>query len=204
MQATFIIESEINRLSLSNYTEADLTPQKTYSEEDLVELLNTGNQQLFGVLYDNYSKALYGIIKKVIEDDAVAEDLLQESFIKIWNNRLLYDTSKGRLFTWMVTIARNSSIDYLRSKQNKFDEKINRGDKTLNEVNKSNKVETSVDHIGLKKVISRLKDDHRTLIDLVYFEGYTQEEISKKLGMPLGTVKTKVRSALISLRKEIK
>ncbi len=180
-----------------------MTNQTKYSEEEMVELLSSSNQKLFGILYDNYSKALFGVIKKVIEDDAVAEDLLQESFIKIWNYRSFYSTSKGRLFTWMVTIARNCSIDYLRSKQNKFDEKMSRVDTNERDINFTKNVETPVDHIGLKKVLSRLKEDHRALIDLVYFEGYTQEEISKKLDMPLGTVKTRVRSALITLRKEI-
>jgi RNA polymerase sigma factor (sigma-70 family) len=181
-----------------------LTTQAKYSDESLVTLLISNNQQLFGVLYDSYSKALFGVIKKIIENDEVAEDLLQEVFIKIWNSRHAYESSKGRLFTWMVSIARNSCIDYLRSKQNRFDEKMNRSDITGWEINKLSNVETQVDHIGLNKVVNRLNEDYRRLIDLVYFEGYTQEEISKKLDMPLGTVKTRVRTALNTLRKEIK
>jgi RNA polymerase sigma-70 factor (ECF subfamily) len=181
-----------------------LANQTKHSEEDLVALLRSNNQQLFGVLYDSYSKALFGVIKGIIDKDTIAEDILQESFIKIWNSRSLYDASKGRLFTWMITIARNSSVDYLRSKQNKFDENVNNKEHTVEEINKTNNVETQVDHIGLTKVIGTLKEDHRTLIDMVYFEGYTQEEISIKLDMPLGTVKTRVRSALNTLRKEIK
>lgn len=182
----------------------NLTTQAKYSEEDLVALLSSNNQLLFGVLYDNYSKALFGVIKRIIEKDTIAEDILQESFIKIWNNRSLYDTSKGRLFTWMVSIARNSSIDYLRSKQNNFDEKADSVDTVAQEINKNNNVEMQVDHIGLKKIINALKEDYRALIDLVYFEGYTQEEISIKLDMPLGTVKTRVRAALITLRNQMK
>ena len=180
-----------------------LTTKVKYSEEEMVGLLKAADQQAFSVLYDNYSKALFGVVKKVISEEEVAEDVLQDVFVKIWNNRLMYDASKGRLFTWMLNIARNASIDYLRSKQNKFDEKIHRGEKSVYELNKTSSIETSVDHIGLKKVVSKLKEDHRVLIDLVYFEGYTQEEISKKLDIPLGTVKTRVRAALITLRKEI-
>lgn len=114
-----------------------MTTKVKYSEEEIVELLKTSDQQGFSVLYDNYSKALLGIIKKVIFEEEVAEDVLQEVFIKIWNYRLTYDASKGRIFTWMLNIARNSSIDYLRSKQNKFDEKIQRGENTVYEVNRT-------------------------------------------------------------------
>lgn len=170
----------------------------------MVAGLSSGNQQLFAVLYDNYARALYGIIKKVIDKDTIAEDLLQDTFIKIWNNRSSYDTSKGRLFTWMVTIARNSSIDYLRSKQNKFEEKVNKGENAIAEINKIRSVEIPIDQIGLKKVFNALNEDYRTLLNLAYFEGYTQAEISQKLDLPLGTIKTKIRSALITLRKEMK
>ena len=185
-------------------SEIYLTPKVKFNEEEMVELLLTANPQAFSVLYDNYSKALLGIIKKIILEEEVAEDILQEVFLKIWNNRSSYDASKGRLFTWMLNIARNCSIDYLRSKQNKFNEKIQRGEKSVNEINKTSGVETRVDHIGLKTVLNQLKEDHRILIDLVYFEGYTQDEISKKLDIPLGTVKTRVRAALITLREKIK
>lgn len=170
----------------------------------MVAGLTSGNQQIFAVLYDNYSRALYGIIKKVIDNDTIAEDLLQETFIKIWNNRYSYDFSKGRLFTWMVSIARNSSIDYLRSKQNKFEEKVNKGENALTEINKIRSVEIPIDQIGLKNVFSTLSQDHRTLINLAYFEGYTQAEISQKLDLPLGTIKTKIRTALTTLRNEMK
>lgn len=177
--------------------------QVIYNEEDLVRLLKSGDQKLFGILYDNYAKALLGMIKRRIENDTIAEDLLQETFIKIWDNRNNYDHSKGRLYTWMVTIAQNLCIDYLRSKQNKFDEKINNSEDIIREVNKTTHASTQVDHIGLNRVLNKLKEEQRKLIDLVYFEGYTQEEISKKLDMPIGTIKTRVRSALITLRKEL-
>ena len=180
-----------------------MTKQIIYNEEDSIRLLKSGDQQLFGTLYDNYARALLGMIKRRIENDTIAEDLLQETFIKIWDNRSHYDHSKGRLFTWMVAIAQNLSIDYLRSKQNKFDEKINRTEDIISEIDKTTHTATQVDHIGLNRVVTNLKEEQRKLIDLVYFEGFTQEEISKKLNLPLGTIKTRVRSALITLRKEM-
>jgi RNA polymerase sigma-70 factor (ECF subfamily) len=170
----------------------------------MVGLLKTGDEKAFSILYSNYSRALFGVIRKVIVDDTIAEDVLQDVFVKIWNNRSSYDSSKGRLYTWMLNIARNSSIDYLRSKQNRFDERIQRGENSVYEMHKTNAVQQNTDAIGLKSIVSQLKDDQRILIDLAYFEGYTQEEIAKKLDMPLGTVKTRVRTALIALRKIIK
>jgi RNA polymerase sigma-70 factor (ECF subfamily) len=180
-----------------------VTKQK-HTEEELVEMLKQGNRQAFSVLYDSYSRALLGVIKKNIPDDEIAEDVLQDSFIKIWNNRLMYDASKGRLYTWMLNIVRNTSIDYLRSKQNKMDEKIQRTDNTVHEVNRTNNTEQNIDRIGIKKIVDELKEDQRKLIDLAYFEGYTQEEIAEKLSIPLGTVKTRMRAALMVLRKLVR
>ena len=181
-----------------------LTTKKKYTEDDLVEMLKKSDQTLFSILYDNYSRALLGVIKKVIIDDEIAEDVLQDSFVKIWNNKSMYDSSKGRLYTWMLNIVRNTSIDYMRSKQNKFDEKIQRGENVVYEVNRTNNVEMNTDRIGIKTIVDSLKEDQRKLIDMAYFEGYTQEEIAEKLEIPLGTVKTRVRAALIVLRKLIK
>jgi RNA polymerase sigma factor (sigma-70 family) len=178
-----------------------LTTKVKYSEEELVSLLRTGNQLDFSVLYDCYSRAILGIIKKQITDDSVAEDILQDVFVKIWNHRTQYNSSKGRLFTWMLNIARNASIDHLRSKQNRNDQQTQGGEKGVYEMSLNAVEETASDHIGFKNVLNHLTSDQRKLIHLVYYEGYTQEEISNNLKIPLGTVKTRIRSALITLRK---
>ena len=172
-----------------------------YSEEEFVSLLKEGDEQAFSVLFDNYQRALSGVISGIIEDVDTVEDILQEVFVKIWNSRMMYDVSKGRLYTWMLNIARNSSIDHLRSKRNKFDEKIHRSANSVHQMDRANNVETAIDHIGLKKIVDQLKEEQRILIDMAYFRGYTQEEIAEELNLPLGTVKTRVRAALIVLRK---
>ena len=89
---------------------------KKYSEEELIYLLKNRDQPAFSYLYDNYSGALFGIIYKMLEDRELAEDVLQEAFVKIWNNFSNYDSLKGRLFTWMLNITRNLTIDTVRSK----------------------------------------------------------------------------------------
>ena len=89
---------------------------KKYSEEELIYLLKNRDQSAFSYLYDNYSGALFGVIYKMVENRELAEDVLQEAFVKIWNNFSNYDNLKGRLFTWMLNLTRNLTIDTLRSK----------------------------------------------------------------------------------------
>lgn len=174
-----------------------------YTEEDLVTLLQSKNEAAFTYLYDNYYGALYGIIYKMLEDNVLTEDVLQEAYVKIWNNILSYDRAKGRLFTWMLNITRNLTIDTIRSKGYKKQAKILNNEKTVDTISnvKSSDNPADFDAIGLKKHLLLLKSDQKLIIDMAYFEGYTQDEISKKLLMPLGTVKTKMRTAILELRK---
>ncbi len=174
-----------------------------YTEEELVIHLKSKDPAKFEIIYDYFSASLYGIINKILDNEEQAQDLLQDTFLKIWNNSFSYNPDKSRLFTWMLNIARNTSIDYIRSAQGKNEKKNQSADIYVNMLeNGINSCELH-NHIGLKKIISELKEEHRQIIDLVYFEGYTQDEISKKLNMPLGTVKTRSRSAIQTLRKAL-
>jgi len=173
---------------------------KKYSEDVLVSLLQRQDQQAFSYLYDNYSAALYGVIFKMVEAKELAEDILQEVFVKVWNNFSSYDNSKGRLFTWMLNITRNLAIDTLRSKGYKQQIKI-RGDENSVNTLSDRSGESKFDALGIRKHLSLLKTDQRQIIDLAYFGGLTQEEIAGHLSIPLGTVKTRMRAAIIELRK---
>jgi len=179
-----------------------LVPLSSYTDEQLVLLLKSKDQRAYIYLYDNYASALFGIIRRIIGDGEEANDVLQESFVKIWRNILQYDTTKGRLFTWMINIARNTAIDYKRSGQSKKDERTNSLEETESSAIDENFVTyIKTDHLGLQKIIDRLASDHRMIIELAYFQGYTQDEISKKLNIPLGTVKTRARAALAQLKQ---
>jgi RNA polymerase sigma factor (sigma-70 family) len=167
----------------------------------MVSLLKKRDMNAFGVLYDNYSAALYGVIFRIVNSEEVAQDLLQEAFVKIWKNAESYDAAKGRLFTWMLNIARNTAIDATRSKQFRQDAKIQSIDNSVGTVNRQSKVFTPVNHIGVKEVLGKLKEEHRIIIDMLYFGGYTQDEVAKELNMPLGTVKTRSRAAIQQLRE---
>ena len=173
-----------------------------YSEQELVMLLKQRQQSAFSYLYDNYSSALYTVVFNVVNDETIAADTLQDVFVKIWKQIETYDDTKGRLFTWMMNIARNAAIDTVRSKA--FQNSKQNNELTENNFAAAGTVQTNTDSIGLKKIVYTLKEEYRTLIELSYFQGYTQDEISKMLDIPLGTVKTRLRTALTQLRQQIK
>ncbi len=164
-------------------------------------MLQRRDEAAFAYLYDNYSGALNGIIFRMVENEQLREDILQEAFLKIWNNFSQYDTSKGRLFTWISNLTRNLTIDTLRSKGYKKQQQISRDENSVIGYQDKNYGVEKYDTIGLRKQINTLKPDQKVLIDMAYFSGYTQEEISKEIGVPLGTVKTRMRTAIIELRK---
>lgn len=169
-----------------------------YSEEELLGLLRARSRNGFNYLYDNYSDAVYAVILSIIPDRDHAADVLQEAFVKIWKQIDSYDSQKGRLYTWMVQIARNSAIDVVRSK--KF--QVNQQNRELSDsVYEKGTNDFNPDKIGLRQQVGQMKPEHKELIELSYFQGYTQEEMSEMLKVPLGTVKTRMRSALIQLRK---
>lgn len=158
------------------------------------------DQSAFAYLYENYGGALNGIIYRMVNDIAVAEDILQEAFLKIWNNFAQYDASKGRLFTWMANITRNLTIDTIRSKGYKNQQRT--GSIESSEYGGGdNNSPAKFDGLGINKSVGALRPEYKKLIDLAYYFGYTQEEISKQLDIPLGTVKTRMRSAINELRK---
>ena len=173
-----------------------------YTETELVALLKQRQQNAFGYLYDHYSGALYNVILAIVSDRELASDVLQEVFIKIWKQAESYDATKGRLFTWMMNIARNASIDLLRSKSYQN----SRQNRELSETvyDSAGVTATNIDLIGLRKLVHSMKEEYKVLVELSYFKGFTQDEISKMLNIPLGTVKTRLRAALLQLRELVK
>lgn len=175
----------------------------TYNEDQLIAGLLQQDQQVFSYLYDNYAPALNAVIYRMVEEKGLSEDILQEAFVKIWNNIKSYDKTKGRLFTWMVNLTRNLTIDTLRSKNYKKQTKISGDENIVGNIKDGNSGIEKFDSMGLAKQLSNLKPDQKMIIDLAYFNGLTQDEISKQLNIPLGTVKTKMRTAILELRKHL-
>lgn len=174
---------------------------QTYTEEELVQALRSKSREGYEILYKYFAPVLLGLAKKITRSETAAEDILQDSFIKLWEKADEYSAEKGRLFTWFSNIVKNKSIDYLRSKHVKY--KIQNPDDTVH-YNELLKTEIAVDHIGLIEVINKMKPEHKLVLETVYYGCRTHEEASEELQIPLGTVKTRIRSAIIHLRESLK
>ena len=170
-----------------------------YKEADLVLLLKQRDRSAFDYLYEQYSGALYAVVLNIITDRETASDILQDVFVKIWRQLDQYDPAKGRLFTWMLNIARNASIDFTRGKQFKNNRKNLDISDTIGHLPENISFDT--DRIGIAGIVKRLPGDYGKLITLAYFRGYTHDEIAKEENIPLGTVKTRIRKALIALKQ---
>jgi RNA polymerase sigma-70 factor (ECF subfamily) len=151
-------------------------------------------------LYDHYASALLGVIARIIRKEELAEEVLQDVFLKIWDRIDSYDPAKGKLFTWMLNIARNHAIDKTRSREFSKDKQTGDLSKFVRSIDTNDYVEQGIEAIGLQEVISGLPDDQRFVIDQHYLKGYTQAEISEEFNLPLGTVKTRMRLAMKVLR----
>lgn len=174
---------------------------KHIDEPVLIALLKQKDHAALAYLYDHYAPALYGVIKRIIKTEDVAEEVLQDTFIRIWDNTHSYDVEKGRLFTWILNIARNLSIDKLRSKEFSHKNKTDKLEDHVSLITPKAYVEQKIKDTGLRNLLHNLSADQQMVINLVYFEGYTHTEVSEEFNIPLGTVKTRLRSALIKLRQ---
>ncbi|EHQ28504.1 RNA polymerase sigma factor [Mucilaginibacter paludis] len=170
------------------------------SEEDLILALRNREKIAVEALYDMYSSSLLGVISRIVVDTAIAEDVLQETFIKIWNSFQSYSTEKGRLFTWMVNVARNLSIDKVRSKDFKNQNKNQELEINVTLIDEQRNTAYKPELLGVKDLVEKLKPEQKSILDLIYFKGYTHVEVAEELGVPLGTVKTRLRMAITQLR----
>lgn len=168
-------------------------------EGALIVSLRNKESKGYELLYDSYASTLLGVITRIIEDTETAEDLLSEAFVKIVSSFEQYDSSRGRLFTWMINITRHLCFDKLRSKD--FRNQIRNlklDDATELLVNHTTSFDPS--HAELKSLTAKLDPKEKELIELAYFKGYTHTEIAEEFNMPLGTVKTRLRKAISELR----
>lgn len=165
---------------------------------DLVQGLINKDRKSFDILYKNYSSALYGVALRITRIDEVAEDVLQESFVKIYKNIHKYDESKGTLFTWILNICRNSAIDKIRYGREFKNVPFDSLD--LNISNDTNP-EVELANSELWALLDKLDNGHKEVLKLSYYFGYSHKEISEILKIPFGTVKSKIRIAIRELRK---
>jgi RNA polymerase sigma factor (sigma-70 family) len=177
---------------------------KHISEEGLIVALKSKDRDALEYLYDHYSGALLGVIARILKKEELAEEVLQDVFLRIWDRIASYDASKGKLFTWMLNIARNQAIDKTRSKEFSKGKKTGDIDIYVNRIENEGYVEQKVEGIGLQSVLNTLPEDQRFIIEQHYLKGYTQAEIAEEFNLPLGTVKTRMRLAMKGLRNLLK
>ena len=167
---------------------------------DLIVAMQNRDEKAFSRLFTMYNEAIYGIINSIVRDEKVAEELVQDVFIKVWNNASSYNIDKGRFFTWLLNIARNTAIDETRSKSFKNSKKNLSTSNFVDIVRSSDSLNKKTNSIGIKKFVDALKPACIKIIDLLYFKGFTQAEASEALEIPLGTLKTRNRACIKDLR----
>ncbi len=167
-------------------------------EKEIVYLLERGDKKAITLLYENYADSLFGVIKKIIVDDDTAQDVLQESFVKIWRYAKKYDASKAKLFTWLYRIAYNTAIDKTRSLKNKSGKEVQIETSNVYKITSNGLNE---DVLDIKKHLSSLDEKYQIVINALFFEGMTQQEASEELDIPLGTIKSRLKIGLRELKK---
>lgn len=189
-----------NRLVREEILETSVPADRQF-EIHLLTALKNGDRKGYEILYTNYSAALYGVIFRIIKHKEMAEDILSEAFVKITRCISQYDASKGRFFTWILNITKNLTLDKLRSKQYHNDCKTSRIDDVTNIGSFKSSFSINPAHIDIRELTGKLLPLQKQLIDLAFFQGYTYAEIAEELNIPLGTVKTRIRKAINTLRE---
>ncbi|WP_299891068.1 RNA polymerase sigma factor [uncultured Lacinutrix sp.] len=167
-------------------------------ENTIVALMKDGDKKAISLLYENYSGALLGVIKKVISDDDLAQDVLQESFIKVWKKGKSYNPEKAKLFTWLYRIVYNTSIDKIRSLNNKTSKEVQIEDSNVYKLTTRS---LNQDTLDIKKHLSSIDLKYQVVLNALFFEGMTQQEASEELNIPLGTIKSRLKIGLRELKK---
>ena len=168
--------------------------------EELITKFQQKDQKAFEELYKMYGDSMQGVIYNIVRNNDIAEEVMQDVFIKAWNNSSSYSPEKGRFFTWILNIARNAAIDKTRSKDFKNSRKNLDAEYFVDILPTSESLDEQTDAIGIRRFVKKLAKKCIEVIELLYFKGYTQQEVSETLNMPIGTVKTRNRNCIKELR----
>lgn len=166
-------------------------------------MLKQRDSHAVAILYDMYAPALYGTALNIVQNKAFAEEVVQDAFFNIWNKIDTYQAQKSKLFTWMLNIVRNKAIDKVRSAEVRRENKSDSISDLVSILDKGNNYEQNTDTIGLSEIVNSLNDDQKFVLEMIYYQGYTHSELSKKHQIPIGTVKSRLRNAIKVLRKKM-
>src|SRR5262245_25631974 len=171
---------------------------KNKDEVALIERIQSGDETAMTDMYDRYSGIVYGVALRILGNATAAEDVLQEVFLQLWRNPQAFDANRGKLPAWLAVIARNRAIDHLRKRplEDNIEElPISTG------VNLENEAAQRLAVDKIRGVLAQLPQEQRRALEMAFFEGMTHTEIAAKSGEPLGTIKTRIRTGLLVLRK---
>jgi RNA polymerase sigma-70 factor, ECF subfamily len=164
----------------------------------LITAIRSGDQGAMAELYDRYSSIVYAVALRILQDAGAAEDVLQDVFMQLWRNPAAFDASRGNMGAWLAVISRNRAIDSLRRKRPENDI----ADVVVSvEPDLASEAERSRAMEKVRGALSAMSTEQRTALEMAYFEGLSHSEIAEKTGEPLGTIKTRIRTGLLSLRK---
>lgn len=151
-----------------------------------------------------YSDSMHGVIYNIVRNDDIAQELMQDVFVKVWQKSDSYTPEKGRFFTWILNIARNAAIDKTRSKDFKQSKQNLDAQFFVDIIQTKDNLDHKTDAIGIKTFVTKLKDTCKQLLELLYFKGFTQKEAAETLEIPIGTIKTRNRNCILKLREMLK
>ncbi|EAR13053.1 RNA polymerase ECF-type sigma factor [Polaribacter irgensii 23-P] len=168
--------------------------------EHLILQFQQKDQKAYEKLYNMYCDSISGVVYTIVKNSDVTQEITQDVFIKAWDKAETYSSEKGRFFTWILNIARNAAIDYTRSKKYKQSKQNLNADFFVDILETNDNLDQATNTIGLKEYVTKLGTTCKSVIELLYFKGYTQKEASEKLEMPIGTIKTRNRNCISELR----
>jgi RNA polymerase sigma-70 factor, ECF subfamily len=170
----------------------------------LVERMIAGDESALSTLYDRYSSMLFSMLVRILKDTSAAEEILQDLFLQLWRNPSRFDPSRGSLPAWLLVIGRNRAISRLRSRERREVSEDSEGF-SMESIPSPGNIEEEAQRSQLaqrlKSAMATLPPEQREAVELAYFEGMSQTEIATRTGSPLGTVKSRVRTAMQSLKQ---
>jgi RNA polymerase sigma-70 factor, ECF subfamily len=175
------------------------------SREELLARVAGGDQDAFAELYDQTASRVLGLVQRLLVDHAQSEEVTQEVFLEIWQTAPRYAADRGSALTWILTMAHRRAVDRVRASEasRQRDLRIGVRDHVVGHDEVAEQAEIRLENVRVERALSRLSEAQREAVTLAYYGGLTQREVSDRLGVPLGTVKTRLRDGMIRLRDEL-
>jgi len=180
----------------------------TTDDKQLIQLIAQKDSNALEMLYDRYEQVIYSFAYQIVKDSMAAEEVMQELFLRVWNNAGQIDFGKGKLLTWMFAVTRNLAIDHLRKRSSRLPQQsadsADMGQIQDHTTLTEDIVELQMAGEQIRDALQGLSRDQQQVMDMIYYQGYTQQEVANLAAIPLGTVKGRVRLAMKQLHKSLR